>query len=819
MRYPLFFFFFLSGLYLFGQNTIPGRLINKETKAPLAYAKIQAGEDFQTLTNIDGSFELKLNKDIQTITISYTGYKTLEIQVSKDTQYLQVGMTPVYEQLDTVLITDGPDPAKELIKKAIKSRDSNDPEKLLNGYQYTSYSKFIIDNEFNGISMQSDSTSAIMKTIINEGRAYLSEKVSKHSYSAKSGTQEKVIGIETAGFEKPIYNVLAMDVNPFSLYKKDYKLYKTEYAGPLADNALKNYDYRILDTIASERPSYMVYFKPKREKIVAGLEGVLYLDTLSLAIQKAKAQLLGAIKLEITHNYRYYPEKDLWFPLNQTTKIRPGAGGKEIAVFGGTISVGAVQQKKGVVNSIFGSEEIQPDLYLNSTTTNFNIDLDFESDLKKPTSAIDVLNEAVQREESFWKENRQVSFSLRDEATREKVDSLIKAGNVQRKIEIKKALATGSYPIGFWNLDLSKIFKFNNYEGIRLGFGGRTNDRVSDKFNLNGYTTYGFKDEVVKYGLGTQLYLDKRTGTNLNFNFSRDIQEVASFNYLQGKNTFSILEPRFVNINFFYNYRRYSAGLEHRITPKLNTELRLSKEDIWQIRDYSYLENSEAIQEYDLTTATFSFLWRPFSRFLSTPGDNIILEKNFPQFTGQIEQSFAALGGDFSFTRIGLKAEHEFKNLDQSRTEFILEGNYGFGEIPLTHAFHAYPNNPNRKSIFRRFSVAGRNSFETMYFNEFYSTSQAMLHIRHQLRPFHISPGFKPELVFISRHAIGDFEDTEKHQNVSFNTLEHGFSEAGMELNKLLGGFGLSAAYRYGAYHLPSFKENFSFKFTLQLQL
>jgi len=119
----------------------------------------------------------------------------------------------------------------------------------------------------------------------------------------------------------------------------------------------------------------------------------------------------------------------------------------------------------------------------------------------------------------------------------------------------------------------------------------------------------------------------------------------------------------------------------------------------------------------------------------------------------------------------------------------------------------------------RRFSVAGRNSFETMYFNEFYSTRQGMLHLRHQLRPFLISEKFQPELVFISRHAIGDFEDQEKHQNVSFNTLEHGYSEAGLELNKLLAGFGLSFAYRYGAYHLPSFKENFSFKFTLQLQL
>lgn len=819
MRLPYLLLFLLCSTGIFAQNTIPGRVIDKESKKPLAYAKIQLGNQNELLTNIDGSFELDIKTDLDTIKVSYIGYKKLSIPISKDTRYLQIGMTPIYEQLQTVLISDGVDPTEKLIRNAIKRRDLNDPEKKLEGYQYSSYSKFIIDNQFSGMQMSSDSTSASMRTIINEGRAFLSEKVSKHFYRSQKGRKEKVIGIETAGFKEPVYNVLAMEVNPLSLYKKDYKLYKTEYAGPLANNALNNYEYKILDTTKTERPAYVVYFKPKREKVVAGLEGILYLDTQSLAIQQAKAQLLGAIRLEVTHDYTYYPEKDLWFPSVQTTKIRPGAGGKEIAVFGGTISVGAVQQKKGVLNAIFGTKEISGDLYLNSTSIIYDIDLDYNGTIENPGAEIDIRKEAIAREADFWLENRKTEFTARDEATRQKVDSLIDAGNVKRKLEIKRAITSGSYPISWWDLNLSKIFKFNNYEGIRLGFGGKTNDRFSEKFNINGYTTYGFKDEVLKYGLGTQLYLNKRNGTFLNFAVSRDIRETASFNYLKGRNTFSILEPRFVNINFFYNYRKYSTSLEHRITPKLNTELQFAREEIWQIKNYSYLNDGIVYTDYDLTTATFSFLWQPFSKFLNTPDSNILLEQNFPQFTGQIEQSFSGLGGDFNFTRIGLKAEHEIKRLDNSRTEFILEGNYGFGNLPLTHAFHANPNNPDRENIFRRFSVAGRNSFETMFYNEFFSERQVSLHLRHQLRPFLISKSLQPEMVFISRFAIGDFDNQDQHQNIPFNTLKHGYSEAGIELNKILAGFGLGVAYRYGAYHLEEFKKNFSFKFTLQLQL
>ena len=818
MRYILLTLFLILSCGLFAQ-TIPGRVINRNTQEPLAYAEIQTESGTQILTNIDGSFEFRLEKDVDSIRVSYVGFKTLNIQVSKDTRYLQIGMTPVFEQLETVLISDDRDPAEVLIEKAIKNRDQNDPEKVLNGFKYQSYSKFIIDNESGNIEMTADSTSASMQTIINEGRAYLSEKVSEHYYTAREGRKEQVLGIQTAGFKEPVYNVLAMQLHPLSLYKRNYKLYKTEYAGPLANNALKNYEYKILDTTATERPAYMVYFKPKRERVVAGLEGILYLDTISLAIQKAKAQLLGAIKLEVDHNYEYYQEKDLWFPSEQSTKIRPGSGGKEIAVFGGTIQVGAVQQKKGVLNTIFGTDEISRNLYLNSVTQIYNTDLDFTGEIENPGAEIDVDQNATSKDSAFWKNNRKINYTLRDEATKRKVDSLIQAGDVERKIQIKKAIASGSYPLGFWDVDLSKIFKFNNYEGIRLGFGGRTNDRLSDNFNLNGYSTYGFKDEVLKYGIGTQIYLNKKNGTNLNFSLSRDIQETASFHYLKGQNTFSILEPRFVNINFFYNYKKYATSLEHRITPKLDTELQLAREEIWQIKEYSFLNDGTEYDDYDLATVTLSFLWRPFSRFLNTPESNILLEKNFPQFTGQIEQSFSTLGGDFDFTRLGLKAEHEINRLDRSRTEFILEGNYGFGDLPLTHVFHANPNNPDRENLFRRFSVAGRNSFETMYYNEFFSERQVSLHIRHQLRPFLISDSFQPEMVFISRYAIGDFDNQDKHQNISFDTLNHGYSEAGIEINKILAGFGLGAAYRFGAYHLEGFKRNFSFKFTLQLQL
>ena len=89
-----------------------------------------------------------------------------------------------------------------------------------------------------------------------------------------------------------------------------------------------------------------------------------------------------------------------------------------------------------------------------------------------------------------------------------------------------------------------------------------------------------------------------------------------------------------------------------------------------------------------------------------------------------------------------------------------------------------------------------------------------------KIRVEYVSKSFcKLELVLITRYAIGDLDDKQQHVNIDFDTLDKGYLESGFELNKLLYGFGLSAAYRYGAYHLPQFEDNLSIKFTFYLEL
>jgi len=374
---------------------------------------------------------------------------------------------------------------------------------------------------------------------------------------------------------------------------------------------------------------------------------------------------------------------------------------------------------------------------------------------------------------------------------------------------------TGFYPVGFFDIDLKYIIKYNNYEGLRLGIGGVTNDKLSESYKIGGYFAYGFKDKGVKFSIGNSFILNKKNNTWFNIYYTDDIAEIGSFKYLTDDRLYSVFEPRLVNVTQFYKHRTWQANIQTEFTKKVLAEARISRSSVSQIEDYKYVLNGISQLEYQTTEATISLRVSPKTNFFTTEDGRIEYFDGFPKISAQVTQGFnGIIKSDFNYTKVGLKLDYYIKRTDLSSTNFLLEGLYASGDVPLTHLFHAYPNSPTKDEILQRFSVAGRRSFETMYFGEFFSDQLALLQVKHSLRRFKITEKWKPELVLVTRHAIGDLDEKQNHLGIPFNTLEQVYNETGFELNKILIGFGLSAAYRYGFYNLPDVEDNISFKFT-----
>ncbi|MDX1463662.1 MAG: hypothetical protein R3359_11445, partial [Marinirhabdus sp.] len=281
---------------------------------------------------------------------------------------------------------------------------------------------------------------------------------------------------------------------------------------------------------------------------------------------------------------------------------------------------------------------------------------------------------------------------------------------------------TGFYPVGFFDIDLRYIIKYNNYEGLRLGIGGVTNDRLSDRFKISGYFARGFKDRDIKFGAGGSLRLSKPNKMWLNLFYKDDIQEIGKFNFLTDDRVYSVFEPRLVNVTQFYKERTWQSNVQAEFYEKILAEARISRSRIDQIEDYQYLNDGITYSSYEIAEATASVRISPKTDFITTEDGRIEYFDGFPKISAQITQGFEGItGSDFTYTKFGLKLDYYIKRTDLSSTNFLLEGDYAIGDVPLTHLYHAYPNAPTKDEILQRFSVAGRRSFETMYFGEFFS--------------------------------------------------------------------------------------------------
>lgn len=384
-----------------------------------------------------------------------------------------------------------------------------------------------------------------------------------------------------------------------------------------------------------------------------------------------------------------------------------------------------------------------------------------------------------------------------------------------------KHIPDGYFPTKYYKFDLRYLFKYNRYEHVRTGVGGVTTEEFSKRFRISNYVVYGFGDHRWKFNFTGSVLLNQPTETWLNAYYTDDLTETGSSPYLTDKRTFRVFQPRLFNIDRFHHHITKAVSIDHNFSTKLSSQIEFSDNRVWPTFDYIYINDGVEYDRYNLSLAKLAFQWTPASEKVQEQKNGPFkIKPGFPIIDVQLTKSFTdVLEGDFDFFKIDTRFAHQFNYNNSSTTEIFTRTGLALGDVPITHLYHAYPNNLNKPEIFQRFSVAGINSFETMYFNEFFVDRYASLQIKHYFKPFDWGKKFKPQLVLISRMAIGNMSDQEKHQLISFSTFNKGYSEAGMEINKILFGFGLSAAYRYGAYHLPEFQQNFAFKFTFNMKI
>tara|TARA_R110001583_G_scaffold83631_5_gene220734 strand:- start:20555 stop:23065 length:2511 start_codon:yes stop_codon:yes gene_type:complete len=817
------------------QHKIQGVVIDSKTKQPLPFASIITNTNFGTLTDVDGKFYIKAKNSFNQITISYVGYKSVIVPITINDKFINIPLKASVENLNEVLITAKENPALKIIRNAIKNKPRNNIEKSLNSFKFNTYNKLLVTANPDSISGEIDSVFVIkngdkkfkkldssnykFKKEIDKQHLYISEKISEFQFQKGKKKKEIILASRMAGLKQPIYELLAVTFQDFSFYNELYTVAGTDYINPIADNALKHYNYKILDTVTiGNSNSILIHFKPKSNKKILGIEGVLYIDRQNFALTKAIAELKGIVNVKTIQNFNYNQEYNIWFPKDMNIVLKKGENNKTMSLFGGAVKFSGNEKNDSILNTRkTNPAEIS---YFISKSINSNIQINVPVVVKSSASTIQFNDDAHKKSDSFWNNYRTDSLTKRGKNAYVILDSLAKKEGVEKKINIARNILKGYYPTKYINLNLGKIINLNNYEGLRVGFGGETNSNFSPKYKIESYAAYGTKDTNFKYNFGASFRLDKDKNTWFGVNYTNDIKEAASLDFIAENTSFSPVNPRNLNISTFYNYKTVTAYLKHDIQPNLEAKIEFNAGDYKPLFEYKFISPTKNLDEYKLTTATLGLQYNPKSEYMNSPIGKLKIKNEFPQFTFQVTKSFEnVLESDFNFTQLNFRILQKIKRLRKAITHILVEGGIVFGESPISHLYNSTPNYTFKNPWRKRITLAGTNSFETMGYNEFISDRFAAVHLKHEIKSFKITSKFKPQLTLVTRAAIGNIKNASYNNGLEFKNLKKGYIESGLELNSLFKGFGLSAFYRYGVYKNPIWSDNLAIKLTYKLRL
>lgn len=808
-----------------GQFSLSGIVKNKKTGKAVPFATISFNSSNKT-ADINGLFEIESDTPFTIIEAAQIGFSKERFVVKNNQSQIILSLAPsnVDEHTDIR--------AQQIIAMAISFRDDNNPAKKLKSYQFKGYNKLLVTanpdsikvefdtitkrNFFGKRTQKIDSSLYKFKKIIDYRDLIQTEKASLFKYDGKH-FQENILGVKMSGLKKPIYEILGFNLQSYSIYDNSYTLFETKYNSPIAKDALEDYYYQVLDSVSIEgRKTFLIFFKNKKVSRASGLEGLLFIDSQNYAIAKSIMHIGGVLDISGIHDFTFLEEQQLWWPKKTTFRILKGSKEEDIRLLGGIIKF----DRSDNISGIDRRNDPSDLTYLLSTTIYSDLEINEAVEIKRPGIAMVIKESAINRPQEFWKEYRKDTLSAREINTYIAMDSLVINSNIEKKLRLGRKIINGYVPIGAFDLDLRHLLSFNNYEGFRLGLGGVTNEHLSEKFRLEGYAAYGTKDGTFKYNFGAATRIGKSSNSWFGASYTDDVKEIASTSFAIDKRNFKIYDPRPINISTFYNYKMYKMYIENRILPKTESIWQVSTTAVEPKFNYVFLNDGKSYTSYNMTTAMVSLQWNPYSDFMQTPSGRLEIDKRFPKFTFQFTQSLPGIAkNDFEFGKIDLRIEFEKKYLNGQKSSFLTEAGYAYGDTPLTHLYNNSPNNLNKDNIIQRITFAGKNAFETMYFNEFFSSQYVLFQLKHGFKKSNFAGAFSPTIVLVSRAAWGNMEKPEQHLGIDYKTLDQGYFESGVEFNQMLRFFGLSAFYRYGPNQLSRFEDNIAIKLSFQINL
>jgi hypothetical protein len=800
MRIVLSMLFLLAHACMLGQ-TISGKIMDAQTGEALPFVSIIEQSTLNgTYSDIDGIYSLSLSDSSNAIMYGLVGYESFTIGNYRLAGNV-ISLTPKNNLLSEIRIRPGINPAERIIQNAIANKKRNKPESDM-AFTYDSYNKLVFGGDIDSTLLRDTTQFKRLSketkeayNFLNAQYIFLMESITHRKFCPPYHSEETIIANRVSGLKMTELFLLGTQLQSFSFYGESVELLDVKYMSPLADNAINKYLFQLEDTtFIGIDTVYTISFQPRSKKNFPSMMGRVYINTNGYAIQNVLAEpaKVGGFNIKIQQQYAWLENKK-WFPMQLNSNL----------TFDSTMWVAGVPlvgQGRSYIKNITLNADLTP------------------ADFTPIT--LQILPEAGRQPDSLWNQYRERELDAKEVETYHVVDSLGKELNLDRRVKAFEALTTGQLNMGYINLDLRYLLSYNQYEHFRLGAGLRTSHRVSEKFSIGGYATYGFGDKAWKFGGDALIHLYRLRNCWLKFEYQNDLMEMGGNHILPDREGFFTPHLYPIFISRMDRREKEEISVNGRLLSNLTTTLFANHQYVSTFDNYTFIrrpfeEVSLNAENFDLIETGIRLRYAPGERLVRTSSREIRLGGRFPVVYVNMTKGWNSVAhGDISYKRMDARVDKTFNIQNIGKLSFVAQAGHCSDDIPLSLLYNA-------QGTYDKITIAIPNTFQTMRTNEFMHSSYALLHIRHSFLDLLYQHGnFKPHLVLAHSMMWGDFKFPSSH-NFTFHSANKGYFESGIQVDNLISsgisGIGVGAYYRYGPYALPSPKDNWAFKITSSL--
>lgn len=814
MKRILLFCFLLFAFQNVNSQNISGKVIDSLKNEPIAFANVTLEDGIRgTTTDIEGNFRLNIPANYTgRIVVSHVSYKKLKLPLSYLYRNQLIRLVPSITVLKELVFNAEENPAFRIVRQAVKNRKQDDPD-YLDSYQYHSYNKMIFKSSEQSQVLK-DTVSAIRErtfgrqktkkqkdllafdSISNRMHFFMTESVTEKQVLNPDRQKEILLGFKASGFKSPLFANVATDYQPFSFYKDNISLLGKDFLNPISKNSEDRYDFYLTDTTYLGGDTvYVIQFEPLKGKLITGLKGIVSISTDGYAIKNiiaSSSDTLALTGIRIQQNYEKLQGK--WFPSQLNTDINF----YDLKLFGSYLMV----QHRSFITEI----KINPALKKSSFG-------DIKVDLTLPESELNT--QTLEKHRTSPLENK-------EGATYTTLDSVMRKFRwIDKGLE---AFATQAWPLGLFEIDLTKIARINAYEGFRLGAGLYTSNRLSKWFRVGGYAAYGFKDERWKYGGDVRFNLNTNKDFFLQLSYSKDIYETGYSNNTQNRNLTATNESirKFLSSQYDRS-ETYKAELGYRLFPRLHAVAFVAKNQITPAYDYKLILNNELISNFSLAETGIALRYATNENYMQLAGKKIFLGREWPLISVTYTKAVGLFGAEkFNYSKYDLAARFQFKHRPKGKTRIAIYAGWVDGLAPYGRLY-------NGRGAQQVEGIFVDEFFQTMKLYEFTASHYASIFFNHNFGNVLFDKRHsKPELVVYHNAGLGELENSNSHVSslLEFNSFEKGFVESGLGFNNLIRwkysnvayyGLGGAVFYRYGAYQLANTTDNVFYRITFNL--